>query len=47
MLCLSGAVIVEIINNGKLFYLFFGFLLYGAGFVTMITAYKYDNVSKL
>ena len=33
--------------NGKLLYLFLGFLLYGAGFVAMITAYKYDNVSKL
>jgi len=27
--------------------LFFGFLLYGTGFVAMITAYKYGNVSKL
>lgn len=34
-------------TNGKPLYLFFGFLLYGAGFAAMITAYKYGGVSKL
>ena len=42
-----GQLLWKLSINGKWFNLFFGFLLYGTGFVLMITAYKYDNVSKL
>jgi len=42
-----GQLLWKLSINGKWFYLFLGFLLYGTGFVTMITAYKYGNVSKL
>jgi len=42
-----GQLFWKLSINGKWFYLFLGFLLYGAGFATMIIAYKYGNVSKL
>jgi len=42
-----GQLLWKLSINGNWFCLFSGFLLYGAGFVTMITAYKYGNVSKL
>jgi len=42
-----GQLLWKLSANGKWFYLVFGFLLYGTGFVTMITAYKYGNMSKL
>jgi len=42
-----GQLLWKLSVSGKWLYLFLGFLLYGAGFVTMITAYKYGNVSKL
>ena len=42
-----GQLLWKLSVNGKLYYLLFGFLLYGAGFAAMITAYKYGNVSKL
>jgi len=42
-----GQLLWKLSANEKLLCLFFGFLLYGAGFVAMITAYKYGNVSKL
>jgi len=42
-----GQLLWKLSVSGKWVYLFLGFLLYGAGFVIMITAYKYDNVSKL
>jgi len=42
-----GQLLWKLSVNGQWFCLFFGFLLYGAGFLAMISAYKYGNVSKL
>ena len=42
-----GQLLWKLSIDGNLLYLCMGFLLYGAGFVAMVTAYKYDSVSKL
>jgi undecaprenyl phosphate-alpha-L-ara4N flippase subunit ArnE len=42
-----GQLLWKLSVNGKLHYLCLGFLLYGAGFICMTTAYKYGSVSKL
>jgi undecaprenyl phosphate-alpha-L-ara4N flippase subunit ArnE len=42
-----GQLFWELSADGNLFYLCLGFLLYGAGFISMLSAYKYGSVSKL
>jgi drug/metabolite transporter (DMT)-like permease len=42
-----GQLFWKLSMGGKVVYLCFGFFLYGAGSVAMITAYKHDSVSTL
>ena len=42
-----GQLLWKLSVNEKCIFIFLGFLLYGIGFLTMIIAYKYGNVSKL
>jgi undecaprenyl phosphate-alpha-L-ara4N flippase subunit ArnE len=42
-----GQLFWKLSADGNLLYLCMGFLLYGAGFLAMVTAYKYGSVSKL
>ena len=42
-----GQLFWKLSVNGNLLYLCLGFLLYGAGFIAMVSAYKYGSVSKL
>jgi len=42
-----GQLFWKLSADGNLLYLCLGFLLYGAGFTAMVSAYKYGSVSKL
>jgi undecaprenyl phosphate-alpha-L-ara4N flippase subunit ArnE len=42
-----GQLFWKLSVDGNPLYMFLGFFLYGAGFLAMITAYKYGSLSKL
>ena len=42
-----GQLFWKLSTDGNMLFLCLGFLLYGAGFIAMVTAYKYGSVSKL